>query len=60
VHLRLDHCDKNPVGDYTCHFRHDFPASTSTSVPGETGEAVFLAGPADTPGWYMTVFESCS
>ncbi len=26
----------------------------------QTGHAMFLVGPADTPGWYMTVFESCS
>jgi len=60
VNLRLDRCDENvEAGDYTCHFRHDFPTTTTTE-PGQTGEAVFIAGPADTPGWYMTVFESCS
>jgi hypothetical protein len=64
VNLRLNHCDKNPIGDYTCHFDHDYPPHPSTTMPlhdhGATGEAVFLVGPADTPGWYMTVFESCS
>jgi hypothetical protein len=63
VNLRLNHCDQN-VGDYTCHFDHDYPPHPSTTMPlahqGQTGEAVFLVGPADTPGWYMTVFESCS
>ncbi len=79
VNLRLNHCEKNPGGDYTCFFDHDYPAHASTTMgmgsadmtgmgsdvptdggvaPG--GHAVFLVGPADTPGWYMTVFESCS
>jgi hypothetical protein len=58
TNLRLDHCDANPAGDYTCHFQHDYPAGYS--VPADArGEAVFLVGPADTPGWYMTVFEGC-
>jgi hypothetical protein len=64
TNLRLNHCDKNPIGDYSCHFDHDYPPHPSTTMPleheGKTGEAVFLVGPADTPGWYMTVFESCS
>jgi hypothetical protein len=64
VNLRLNHCDKNPEGDYMCHFDHDYPPHASTTMPehdaGPTGEAVFRVGPADTPGWYMTVFESCS
>jgi hypothetical protein len=77
VNLRLDHCEKNPGGDYTCFFDHDYPAHASTTVNMDSGEmsgmdmpaggeastgghAVFLVGPADTPGWYMTVLESCS
>lgn len=64
VNLRLKRCDHNPIGDYTCYFAHDYPPHPSTTMPleheGHTGEAVFLVGPADTPGWYMTVFESCS
>jgi hypothetical protein len=64
VNLRLNHCDKNPEGDYMCHFDHDYPRHASTTMPedhpGAKGEAVFRVGPADTPGWYMTVFESCS
>ncbi len=64
TNLRLNHCDFNPnPGDYTCHFDHDYPphASTTMVMPDpHKGEAVFLVGPADTPGWYMTVFESCS
>jgi hypothetical protein len=64
INLRLNHCDKNDAGDYTCYFDHDFPPHPSTTMAlehaGATGEAVFLVGPADTPGWYMTVFESCS
>jgi hypothetical protein len=63
VNLRLNHCEANPEGDYTCYFDHDYPAHASTTMvmddPHE-GHAVFLVGPADTPGWYMTVFESCS
>ena len=65
VNLRLNHCDKNvDKGDYTCYFDHDYPPHASTTMPehhdGTMGQAVFLVGPADTPGWYMTVFESCS
>jgi hypothetical protein len=63
VNLRLDRCERNPAGDYTCYFDHDYPAHASTTMamgdPME-GHAVFLVGPADDPGWYMTVFESCS
>jgi hypothetical protein len=59
TNLRLDRCDKRPQGDYVCYFNHDYPPHTSTTQPGGTGQAVFLVGPADTPGWYMTVFQSC-
>jgi hypothetical protein len=45
-------------GDETCHFQHDYPAGYSVA-PDARGEAVFLVGPADTPGWYMTVFQGC-
>jgi hypothetical protein len=58
TNLRLDHCDHNPEGDYTCHFEHDYPPGY-TVPPDAPGEAVFLVGPADTPGWYMTVFQYC-
>jgi hypothetical protein len=58
VNLRLDHCDERPEGDYLCSFRHDYPAGTATAEPGG-GQAVFLVGPALTPGWYMTVLQSC-
>src|SRR5205085_10505941 len=64
TNLRLTRCDKNPIGDYSCHFAHDYPPHPSTTMAlehqGMVGEAVFTVGPADTPGWYMTVFESCS
>jgi hypothetical protein len=65
INLRLKHCDKNPAGDYTCYFAHDYPPHASTTMreahhPNGEGEAVFLVGPADAPGWYMTVFERCS
>jgi hypothetical protein len=64
VNLRLNHCVAQPEGDYLCHFDHDYPPHASTTMVeehhGATGEAIFRVGPADTPGWYMTVFESCS
>jgi hypothetical protein len=63
TNLRLDHCDKNPPGDYSCFFDHDYPPHASTTMAmddPQTGHAEFLVGPAATPGWYMTVFESCS
>ena len=64
INLRLNHCDHNPAGDYTCYFDHDYPPHASTTMvmqnASKPGEAVFLVGPAATPGWYMTVFESCS
>ena len=56
--LRLDRCQANPAGDYTCYFKHDYPPGYAVP-PGAPGEAVFLVGPADIPGWYMTVFQSC-
>ena len=58
TNLRLTRCEKNPAGDYTCHFAHDYPVGYQKPADAP-GEAVFLVGPADTPGWYMTVFESC-
>ena len=59
INLRLNHCSSRPQGDYICYFDHDYPEGTSTTLPGGVGHAVFLVGPADTPGWYMTVFEGC-
>ena len=65
VNLQLKTCvAREGAGDYTCSFSHDYPPHASTTVPEAghehpRGEAVFLVGPADTPGWYMTVFESC-
>lgn len=60
VNLRLDHCDARVgQGDYICYFHHDYPPNTPTTIPGGIGRAVFLVGPAATPGWYMTVFQSC-
>jgi hypothetical protein len=64
VNLRLDRCEFNKdPGDYTCYFDHDYPAHASTTMVMDdpvTGHAVFTVGPAATPGWYMTVLESCS
>ncbi len=54
--LQLKYCTPNPRGDYTCYFRHDFPASEHKSGHGQ---AVFIAAPALNPGWYMHQFQSC-
>ncbi len=59
VNLKLDHCIRRPEGDYECTFDHQFPSSDRTRGP-DPGRAVFLVGPAATPGWYMTVYESCN
>ncbi len=56
VNLRLQNCSRRPVGDYVCQFAHDYPSSLHRSGHGH---AVFLAGPADKPGWYMTVLKGC-
>jgi hypothetical protein len=56
VNLRLESCKANARGDYTCYFRHDFPASEHKSGHGE---AVFISAPALNPGWYMYQFQSC-
>jgi hypothetical protein len=59
VNLRLNHCERQPgEGWYVCYLDHDYPASMHKR-PGRVGHAVFDAGPADRPGWYMTIFESC-
>ncbi len=64
VDLRLDHCTENVGrGDYECYFDHDYPPHASTTMKMDdpvTGHAEFTVGPASTPGWYMTVLESCS
>ena len=56
LNLHLKYCTPNPRGDYTCYFRHDFPASEHKTGHGE---AVFIAAPALNPGWYMYQFQSC-
>jgi hypothetical protein len=56
INLRLKHCTPNPRGDFTCYFRHDFPASEHKTGHGQ---AVFIAAPALNPGWYMYQFQSC-
>ena len=59
TNLRLDHCEaRQGLGDYVCYFHHDYPIGTPTTLAG--GVAIFLVGPADGPGWYMTVFQSCN
>ena len=62
TNLQLDSCNPRPgQGDYVCTFSHSYPSgfSSVTKDPGGKGQAVFLVGPATTPGWYMTVFQSC-
>ena len=56
INLRLEYCAPNPRGDFTCYFRHDFPASEHKTGHGQ---AVFIAAPALNPGWYMYQFQSC-
>ena len=56
INLRLDSCTKNPAGDYTCEFTHDYPPSMHKKG---IGHATFIAGPAREHGWYMTYFEGC-
>src|SRR5580698_6065666 len=58
VNLKLQSCTRNPPGDYTCTFTHNYPPTYKGGKSGH-GHAVFLVGPALTPGWYMTVYESC-
>lgn len=58
TNLRLTRCERNPEGDYTCYFDHDYPPQY-TVANRSTGQAIFLVGPADAPGWYMTVFKGC-
>jgi hypothetical protein len=59
VDLKLDYCTRRPEGDYKCTFTHEYPTTDKTRGPNP-GHAVFLVGPALTPGWYMTVYESCN
>jgi hypothetical protein len=59
VDLKLDYCTRQPAGDYQCTFDHKYPSTDKTRGP-DPGHAVFLVGPAATPGWYMTVYESCN
>ena len=56
VNLRLRACTRNPAGDYTCVFDHDYPASMHKRGHGT---ATFIAGPAREHGWYMTSFVGC-
>ena len=56
TNLRLRSCTRNPTGDYTCVFDHDYPPSMHKLGHGT---ATFIAGPARAHGWYMTYFEGC-
>jgi hypothetical protein len=56
--LKLDHCTFTKWrGDYECFFTHGFPKGYKTT--SSVGSAEFTVGPADRPGWYMTVFVDC-
>ena len=58
AHLRLDHCSpRKGMGDFECYFTHGFPKGYKSKSP--VGTAEFTVGPADRPGWYMTVFVAC-
>ena len=61
--LALDHCVKQPAGDYDCFFTHEFPNAKVQHREDKDGDGIghaeFLVGPADRPGWYMTVFVDC-
>ena len=64
VNLRFNRCDRHvqdgtDMGDYICYFKHDYPKDTPTTMAGGIGDSTVLVGPADTPGWYMTVFQGC-
>jgi hypothetical protein len=58
TNLQLESCTRNEARqDYDCTFTHDFPPGyPHTHAVGKAG---FVVGPADRPGWYMTVFEYC-
>jgi hypothetical protein len=56
VNLRLNHCQKNGIGAYGCLFDHDYPKRMRKKG---IGHAWLDVAPADTPGWYMTVYEGC-
>jgi hypothetical protein len=58
TNLKLTKCtfDKQQR-DYQCLFSHDFPPGFKHKNP--LGAASFRVGPADKPGWYMTVYEYC-
>ena len=56
--LKLHHCTFTTWrGDYECYFTHGFPKGYKTT--SKLGSAEFTVGPADRPGWYMTVFVDC-
>src|SRR4051794_9927550 len=56
--LKLDHCSpRKGMGDFECYFTHGFPKGYKSKGP--VGTAEFTVGPADRPGWYMTVFVDC-
>jgi hypothetical protein len=56
INLHLSYCKLSPAGDYICYFRHDYPARLHRNGHGQ---AIFIAGPALDPGWYMARFADC-
>jgi len=57
VNLQLRYCTPDPGrGDYTCYFRHDYPASLHMSGHGASQ---MLIAPALNPGWYLYSILDC-
>jgi hypothetical protein len=57
VNLQLRYCTLDRGrGDYTCYFRHDYPASLHRS--GRGGSEMVIA-PALNPGWYLYGILGC-
>jgi photosystem II stability/assembly factor-like uncharacterized protein len=55
THLRLRSCVTDHYGHTRCNFAHGFANAPRRAY----GHADFAVAPADKPGWYMTVLESC-
>jgi hypothetical protein len=56
TNLRLQRCDRDGVGHYSCIFDHDYPKKMHKKGVGHT---LVDVQSADAPGWYMTIYEGC-
>jgi len=56
VNLRLQRCDRDGIGHYSCVFDHDYPKKMHKKGVGHT---LVDVESADAPGWYMTIYEGC-